>query len=76
MTRKFDEDRNIKFSRGLNQMAFDDIVVDNNLTIIDRTYDDFFRQLDNLLIIHGEDSGRHVDVSGPFITDVNDSESE
>lgn len=66
---KFDEDKNINFSRGLCQMAFDDIVVDNNLTPIDRFYDDFFRQLDELLIIHGEDSGRHLDVGGPFISD-------
>jgi hypothetical protein len=66
---KFDEDKNCRFSRGLNHKAFDEICADNKLMILEEAYDEYFSQLDVLLLVNGENSGMHMDTGGPLVTD-------
>lgn len=53
----------IRFNKFVNDIQFDDILIGNKLDALN-VYDEYFHDMDNLIIINSTD---HIDVVGPFI---------
>lgn len=68
-----DNDKPVKFSRGLNDDAFDDIQRLNDLDTIGAAYDEAFHYMD-VIIATGSDE--KVDLGGPLISDRFNSEED